>query len=242
MKRLVIVGWVVLSTVALRAQAPAGEAPPPAQEPAAPVVPINAGFANPDGAWEKLRQDYAALQATTMEDIRKSPGKIRSVDVEAYDFATLYPHDPNAFNATMLWVQLADVMSQQKLPGGPTDEEINRQLDKMGSDLTVPKSKRAQLRATQLVRSLQVLAQPPEGTAAQWDAIDALFDGFQKDFGEDYAFEGKPPLLIVLRTQELKLLSVQPDKARYQALLQKLAKDPLPQIAAEAQAEMAQQK
>ncbi len=241
MNKAVMVGVSLFLAAPLQAQTP-----PPANSTApsgvAAPAPISSGaaFASASGAWDRLKDDFNDLKALGNDGPKTNPEKVTALMAEAHDFAAQYPYDPNAFNATMLWVQLADVMKQQNIPGGPTDAEISQTLGKIAADEKVPKIKRAQISATLLVRSLQAVAQTTGDASAQWDAIEKEFDAFEAEFGANFAFEGKPPLLPALRTQEMSLQAAMPDKARYQALLEKLAKDPQAQIASTAQAQLAQ--
>jgi len=74
---------------------------------------------------------------------------------------------------------------------------------------------------------------------ASWDAITSKIDNYQKEFGVTTATTNN---LILLRKCELSIARKFTDSARYNALLQQLASDPLPAVAQMANEQLAVQK
>jgi thiol-disulfide isomerase/thioredoxin len=77
------------------------------------------------------------------------------------------------------------------------------------------------------------------GTAPpDWDTVDAKIAAFQKQYGAITLGEDHP-IVAMLRSQEMGLLKQAGDNARYQSLLQKLSNDPMPEVAAMANDQIA---
>ncbi len=71
-----------------------------------------------------------------------------------------------------------------------------------------------------------------------WDAVRAKIDGYQKEFGVGQATTNN---VVLLRKLELSVARKFTDPARYVALLQQFAVDPLPAVAQNASAQLAVQ-
>jgi thiol-disulfide isomerase/thioredoxin len=191
--------------------------------------------------WGKIQADFGVLQASSPDD-PASKGLVASLVAETHDFAEKYPADPHAPNAAMLWAQLGDMMTARQWTGGPSEEEITQAFDKLAVDPSVPKDRRAEIRAMELSRAMQQAAQGGTDSAAQWAAMEDGFARFKKEFGADFSFDQTTPALSMLRDEQISILASSPDSARYEALLQKLAAYPDPQVATLAQQQIEAQK
>jgi len=75
---------------------------------------------------------------------------------------------------------------------------------------------------------LVAMAGGGDSSQANWDALDAKIDGFQKKFG---VTPDTTNYVILLRKIQLAVAKKFPDPARYQAFLKKLQTDQVPQVA-----------
>ena len=87
----------------------------------------------------------------------------------------------------------------------------------------------ARTRAQELDRELVDLMGKNDTSQASWDAIDAKIDNYQKEFGVTPKTTHN---VVLLRRTQLKMAKNLGDPARYEALIQKLAADPQPDVAA----------
>jgi len=76
-------------------------------------------------------------------------------------------------------------------------------------------------------------------TPEQWDAVNTKIDAFQKQFN---ASPELGSIMPQLRNMQLQITKKVGDQARYDALLQKLSKDPLPGVAEMANDQISMQK
>lgn len=86
----------------------------------------------------------------------------------------------------------------------------------------------AKTRALALREELIVLSRTPEVEQRAWDAVGAHIDGYQKEYGVTEATSNN---VALLRKFQLSIARKIPDSARYRALLDQLAKDPVPAVA-----------
>lgn len=86
----------------------------------------------------------------------------------------------------------------------------------------------AKTRALALREELIVLSRTPEVEQSAWDAVGAHIDGYQKEYGVTDATSNN---VALLRKFQLSIARKFPDQTRYRALLDQLAKDPVPAVA-----------
>jgi thiol-disulfide isomerase/thioredoxin len=94
-------------------------------------------------------------------------------------------------------------------------------------------------RAFEIRDLLVAVSKSGDTTQASWDAITTKIDNYQKEFGVSTATTNN---VILLRKYELSVAKKFADPARYNALLQQLATDPLPAVAEMASQQIAVQK
>jgi thiol-disulfide isomerase/thioredoxin len=142
----------------------------------------------------------------------------------------------------MVAAQAGIVAGRLKIAGAPTLEEIIRQFDAVSGDKTAPQTMRAQAGVMAISVVVQDAVEAGGNASAKWDAVETRIEGFQKQFGNTFSFDGANPAIAMIRSGELSALKESGDTARYQALLHKLVSDPQPQVAAMASQELAAQK
>jgi thiol-disulfide isomerase/thioredoxin len=94
-------------------------------------------------------------------------------------------------------------------------------------------------RAFEIRDLLVAVSKSGDTSQASWDAITTKIDNYQKEFGVSTATTNN---VILLRTFELSVAKKFADPARYNALLQQLATDPLPAVAEMANQQIAVRK
>ena len=86
----------------------------------------------------------------------------------------------------------------------------------------------AKTRALELRDALTALGKSGDASQESWDTIRTQIDNYQKEFGATTATSNN---IILLRKHELSIAKHFSEPTRYLALLQQLAKDPLPAVA-----------
>jgi thiol-disulfide isomerase/thioredoxin len=84
-------------------------------------------------------------------------------------------------------------------------------------------------RAIEISQEMGTLARADDSSQASWDALDAKIGNYQKEFGVTPQTTNN---LVLLRKSQLSLAKRLGGQARYDALVQKLAADPEPKVAA----------
>jgi thiol-disulfide isomerase/thioredoxin len=84
-------------------------------------------------------------------------------------------------------------------------------------------------RALAINGELKAMAQGGDSSDARWQAVDAEIDGYQKQFGVTPQTTHN---VVLLRKYELFIAKTSGNQARYDALVQKIAADPQPEVAA----------
>lgn len=97
----------------------------------------------------------------------------------------------------------------------------------------------AKTRALELRGALDSISKTGDSSQASWDATRTAIDNYQKEFGVSAATTNN---IFLLRKFELSVARKFPDPARYKALLEQLAADPLLAVAELAGQQLAVQK
>jgi thiol-disulfide isomerase/thioredoxin len=154
----------------------------------------------------------------------------------------LYPNDPHVWETKMLAAQVGIVAGRLKIPGAPTPQEISGQFDAISGDKAAPQMAQAEASAMAISQAMQWAGEGGADASANWDVVETRIAGFQKQFGNVFSFDGTHPAIALIRSGELSALKGSGNTARYQALLKKLLTDTVPEIAAMAGQELAEQK
>jgi thiol-disulfide isomerase/thioredoxin len=220
MKYLVLVGALVMTAAVVFAEEPS------AKESVVPANPTSAAAA----AWTKLKADLDALKHIDS----KSPDADKQIAAmlgEARDFAAKYPTDPNAWNANMLWAQIAEVMNRDQVAGAPSAEEIDHAYDRVLADKYTPKEVRGEITAMRLLGQMVDAAEAKGDASAQWKTVDSGLADFQKQYGPGFSLDGQTSAVGLLREKEITLLSSVPATPATHDILENLSRDPDPEVA-----------
>jgi thiol-disulfide isomerase/thioredoxin len=93
-------------------------------------------------------------------------------------------------------------------------------------DASAPNEKDSAIAISQ---ELKALIDAPTLSDTQWNNVDAEIDGYQKQFGVSPQTTNN---VVLLRKSELKLADSLNNPEKYDALVQKLSHDPVPEVAA----------
>ena len=147
---------------------------------------------------------------------------------ELNHFIATYPHDPRTPKARLLAAQLGNLERQLGMAGAPSVEAVTGQFDAISADTSLPEAVRAQagvMAVNTVMQSAREKSDP-----AVYDTIEKRIEAYQKQFG-DVMLNGKVSGVAVLREEQMGMLKMANDPARYDALLAKLATDANPQVA-----------
>ena len=164
---------------------------------------------------------------------------VSSLDAEVKDFVARYPDDENVLDAMSLETQLGGAMMANHWPGAPTEDELDKLYDRLASNEKTSKQQKASIRGMQILGAIHTAN---VDDAKVWAGIDARIDAFVKEFGADYSLDGKNPVLVTLRANELTALKDANQNERYEALVKKLSTDKSPDMAEMVQAIGAKEK
>jgi hypothetical protein len=199
MKYMVLVGALVMTVALVRAEEP------PAKDGAATA----ASTPDASAAWAKVKSDLQTLQQSHDNNFAV-PKQITTLLGESGAFATKFPDDPNAWNATMLWAQLAEVMNKNGMAGAPSAEKINHAHGRVLAEKNTPVPVRGEISAMKLLGAMVDAAETTGDASAKWQAVEKGMTDFQKEFGTNFSLDGQMSAMGLLREKEITLLSSVP--------------------------------
>ena len=250
MHKSILCVFLLTSSLVLGAD-PASTSPAPAAAPSpSPAAPSATAtddlsqYKTADALWAHIKDQIKNLSTGLRSQDPAVKNLIPQIWASADALIKQYPKDPHAWDAKMMAIQTGRLAIQMHLASAPTPEQLLQELQDIAADNAAPPLPRAQADTLLIGEALQMAMQSKDDatSAANWDAVDAKIADFQKQFGNEFAFAPGHPAIIMLRGEELGMLKQSGNTARYQALLQKLATDPQPEVAAMANQAIAAQK
>ncbi len=230
MQKLLILGLLVFGAPLLFAQS----APP------APAAADLSTYKSADDLKAHLQDLKERMHSVSSNE--EAAGLLREILGGAQAFMKRYPSDPSFLEIKLLWVQAGENMVAMKLPDAPPPEALAKGLEELAANDQVPERTRVQIRLNQISDAMSRAVEQSGNTSAAWAAVDASIIHFQKQFGPDFSLDGQTPAIVLLKEQELFALRESDDTASYQALVEKLAHDPQPQLAKLGAAEQEREK
>ena len=171
------------------------------------------------------RQIQSDLQSRDKEGLEAvAPGTVHELN----EFIAKYPQDPRVAKARLLTAQLGNLERQLQMADAPSLAAVTGQFDAISADTSLPEMVRAQaglMAANTVMQDAQGKSDP-----AAYDEIEKRIEAYQKQFGS-VLLGGKTSGVTVLREEQIGLLKMANDPARYDALLAKLAADSDPEVA-----------
>lgn len=229
-KRLFLLSLLASGLACAADPAPA-PATPPAAAPASASDDLSA-YKTADALWDHILSQIKGLSEKLRQRDLSAKNDIPQIWASARGFVTQYPQDPRAWDARMKIAQLGGLAMRLKMDIAPTQAALEKQFTDIATATDAPQNLRAEASAFMISQSLQLASSGKGDVAANWDAADAKIEKFQKDFGPTFSFNGKGPVIVLLRTQQLEALKQSSDSARYQVLLEKLITDSQPEVVA----------
>ncbi|HUB67076.1 MAG TPA: TlpA disulfide reductase family protein [Candidatus Methylacidiphilales bacterium] len=213
--------------------------------PSAPLPPATddlSQYKTADALWTHIQTQSQSLSTDINGgNLQGIKTLIPQIQASANAFVKQYPNDTHVWDAKMIVAGTGILAMRIHLAGAPTLEQISGQFAAVADDKAAPQKLRAEANLSEISLAIQGAVEN-SGDAAKWDAADAKIADFEKEFGSGFSLDGAHPIIAVIRSQEMQILKGSGNTARYQALVQKLASDPQPEIAAMAQQELAAQK
>ncbi|HEV3271024.1 MAG TPA: TlpA disulfide reductase family protein [Candidatus Methylacidiphilales bacterium] len=241
MHKSILCVFLLTSGLALGAD-PAPSAPSPAPAPATTTATDDLSqYKTADALWAHMQDQRHNLSSLMQKHDPAFKNVFLQIWASADAMAKEYPNDPHVWDAKMMVIDTGFLSAGPgiQLDIAPTEEQLLREMAEIAGNKAAPKAMRAAMSVSLIYQALRVAngtaipTQPrgPDNIAANWEAADAKIVDFEKEFGT-YSLDGKSPVIVGLRNRELTMLKMSTDTAQYQALLQKLATDPQPDIAA----------
>ena len=218
MRRLVFFCFLLTTVLPLRSD------PAPATAPS--TTDDLSQYKTADELWDHIHALKDSFMQGSQNGDDSAKGLVLQMGTALDTFDARYPSDTRAWAAKLLRCHLDQVAVKMKLPGAPSPEDIRKRMEGIALDKNAPEDARAQASFELVLESF------PEQIDAKFDfdALDAQVAAFQKEFG-DFSVDGQQPAFFMLREQELQLLKLTGNDARYLALLKNLAADPNPGLA-----------
>ena len=218
--------WLMLGLgtgLTLNAVADSPASPTPAASPAA------------DTAWAQIGTDAGRL--TKAQQTRDLPGlraAVTQTRTDAAGFAQQFPTDPRAAEAKLMRAQADQMAFALDMPDAPAKAAVVQEFHALATDPAVPMNVRANasmVDAGQVFAGVMETAKDNPHDPALWDSLETRIEAFEKTTG-DAPGQEPPAAAVMLRHNQIMLLSQVGETDRLHALLAKLAQSPDLQMSA----------
>ena len=194
-----------------------------------------------DVLWDHLNSLVHQLAIAVSSQDPKAKDFVPLIAATADSLTSQFPRDAHFWDAKMIKARAGDKATRNKLATAPTPVELAREFTEIADSSEAPRPLRAEAASSLIEQAMDEASDAKGDASARWDAVDASIVRFQKKYG-DVLLDGSDSPAIDLREEEVDALETSSQPARFQALLQQLAIDPQPRIAAMAKRKLAAEK